>query len=175
MLKIGHLLRQQREAAGLSQEQLAQRLHVTRQAVSKWERDLSYPDVAMLVELATVLHCDIRILVGMKQKMRWRGLFRWRAEEKEVKWYAGGEERRRIAIVTLAALITQLTPEQAAVRPLLEQEYNRFMTDGTSIPYMLQTMHLQVAGTMHKTHTTFTPEAEASYQKLLRLSHLRYY
>ena len=37
----GHLIRARREAAGLTQRELAQRLHVTDKAVSKWERGLS--------------------------------------------------------------------------------------------------------------------------------------
>ena len=38
-----------RKARGLSQQELAERLHVVRQTVSKWEQGLSVPDAAMLV------------------------------------------------------------------------------------------------------------------------------
>ena len=44
-----------RKAAGLTQEQLGELLGVTRQAVSKWERGLSYPDVTLLEPLAAAL------------------------------------------------------------------------------------------------------------------------
>lgn len=44
-----------RKQRGLSQEELAIRLHVVRQTVSKWEKGLSVPDSDMLVKIAEVL------------------------------------------------------------------------------------------------------------------------
>ncbi len=44
-----------RSAAGLSQEELARKLHVVRQTVSKWEKGLSVPDADMLIALARAL------------------------------------------------------------------------------------------------------------------------
>ena len=44
-----------RSAAGLSQEELAAKLHVVRQTVSKWEKGLSVPDADMLIALAEAL------------------------------------------------------------------------------------------------------------------------
>lgn len=48
-------LKRYRKRAALSQEQLAEQLDVTRQTVSSWERDNSYPDLDLLVRLADVL------------------------------------------------------------------------------------------------------------------------
>ena len=53
-----------REARGLSQEQLAQKLHVVRQTVSKWERGSSVPDADMVVTLAAVFDTDVSTLLG---------------------------------------------------------------------------------------------------------------
>ena len=44
-MKIGERLQQLRKEKGISQEILAEQLHVTRQAVSKWETGQSYPDL----------------------------------------------------------------------------------------------------------------------------------
>ncbi|MCL2532396.1 MAG: helix-turn-helix domain-containing protein, partial [Oscillospiraceae bacterium] len=44
-LYFGESVRRLRLAAGLTQEQLAQRLHVSFQTISKWERNESYPDI----------------------------------------------------------------------------------------------------------------------------------
>ena len=44
-----------RKARGLSQEELAGRLHVVRQTVSKWEKGLSVPDAELLVRLSEEL------------------------------------------------------------------------------------------------------------------------
>ena len=43
-----------RMKSGLSQEELAEKLHVVRQTVSKWEKALSVPDADMLLELCRV-------------------------------------------------------------------------------------------------------------------------
>ena len=47
-------LRKYREQKGLSQEQLADEVHVVRQTVSKWERGKSVPDASMLVALSLI-------------------------------------------------------------------------------------------------------------------------
>ena len=44
-----------RKAKGLSQEELAARLHVVRQTVSKWEKGRSVPDADLLIRLAEEL------------------------------------------------------------------------------------------------------------------------
>ncbi len=53
-----------RKAKGYSQEELAARLHVVRQTVSKWEKGLSVPDADMLVKLADILETDTVTLLG---------------------------------------------------------------------------------------------------------------
>ena len=53
-----------RREHGLTQEQIAMRLGVTSQAVSKWEKGLSVPDTLLLPELATVLKTSIDALFG---------------------------------------------------------------------------------------------------------------
>lgn len=53
-----------RKAKGLSQEELAARLHVVRQTVSKWEKGLSVPDADLLVRLAEVLDVSVSQLLG---------------------------------------------------------------------------------------------------------------
>lgn len=53
-----------RKAKGLSQEELAERLHVVRQTISKWEQGLSVPDAALLVRMAEVLETTVGTLLG---------------------------------------------------------------------------------------------------------------
>lgn len=53
-----------RKAKGMSQEELADRLHVVRQTVSKWEKGLSVPDAQMLIEIAAALDTTVNILLG---------------------------------------------------------------------------------------------------------------
>ena len=53
-----------RKNKGLTQEELANRLSVVRQTVSKWEKGLSVPDAEMLQKIADVLESDVSQLLG---------------------------------------------------------------------------------------------------------------
>ena len=53
-----------RKAKGLSQEELAIKLNVVRQTVSKWEQGLSVPDSDMLVSLSEALETPVSALLG---------------------------------------------------------------------------------------------------------------
>ncbi len=57
--RMGENIAALRRAAGLTQEMLADRLGVTSQAVSKWERQLSCPDVSLLPAMAEVFGVGI--------------------------------------------------------------------------------------------------------------------
>lgn len=58
--KIGSFLKQLRKEKGLTQEQLADRLYVSRRTVSRWETGSNLPDLDMLVELADLYEVDLR-------------------------------------------------------------------------------------------------------------------
>jgi len=62
--QLGAFVAENRKALGLTQRELADRLHVTDKAVSKWERGLSYPDVTLLEPLADVFHLSLTELVS---------------------------------------------------------------------------------------------------------------
>ena len=53
-----------RKKQGLSQQELADRLHVVRQTISKWEKNLSVPDADALVRLAETLDVTVPQLLG---------------------------------------------------------------------------------------------------------------
>ena len=53
-----------RKSKGLSQEELAVRLNVVRQTVSKWEQGLSVPDADMLILISEVLDTPVSTLLG---------------------------------------------------------------------------------------------------------------
>ena len=53
-----------RKSKGLSQEELAIKLNVVRQTISKWEQGLSVPDSAMLLSLSEVLETSVSVLLG---------------------------------------------------------------------------------------------------------------
>ena len=53
-----------RKSKGLSQEELAIRLNVVRQTISKWEQGLSVPDADMLISISEVLETPVNTLLG---------------------------------------------------------------------------------------------------------------
>lgn len=61
-MSIGERIIQLRKQHNISQQQLAQLMDVSRQAVSKWENDLSSPDTIHLIRLADALSTDVEYL-----------------------------------------------------------------------------------------------------------------
>lgn len=60
---VGRNCKRLRQRAGLTQDALAERLHVTRQAVSAWETGKNQPDAETLAALAEALGADVRELI----------------------------------------------------------------------------------------------------------------
>lgn len=64
---IGSRIAQGRKAKGYTQEEFSQLLNVTAQAVSKWENDLSCPDIQLLPQIASILGVTTdELLTGVK-------------------------------------------------------------------------------------------------------------
>lgn len=70
MNQIGKNIRAKRKQKEISQEELAESLHVTRQAISNWETGKTQPDLETLERLASAFECDIQdIIYGTKPKI----------------------------------------------------------------------------------------------------------
>ena len=57
-----------RKAKGMSQEEMAVKLNVVRQTVSKWENGLSVPDADVLIRMAELLNVSVSQLLGIEAK-----------------------------------------------------------------------------------------------------------
>ena len=62
--KTGALIAQARRERGLTQKELSQALHVSAQAVSKWERGLNFPDLSLLEPLGDCLELTVSELLS---------------------------------------------------------------------------------------------------------------
>lgn len=62
-MKFCDKLAKQRKNNNLSQEQLADKLNVSRQAVSKWESASSYPDMEKIIQMTKILNCTLEDLM----------------------------------------------------------------------------------------------------------------
>ncbi len=69
-MSLGNKLAEARRARNLTQEQLAEQLDVTRQAVSRWESDAAYPETDKIVRMAQILgvSCDYLLQDGVDEK-----------------------------------------------------------------------------------------------------------
>ncbi|MCI1283200.1 MAG: helix-turn-helix domain-containing protein [Lacticaseibacillus songhuajiangensis] len=68
---IGEQLRKSRTDAGMSQEQLAEIMAVSRQTVSNWENSRSYPDIERVMRMADLYHLSLdKMLRGDEQMIQ---------------------------------------------------------------------------------------------------------
>lgn len=68
-IKIGSFIMEKRKALGFTQQQLADKLNLSFQAVSKWENGTSYPNIEILRDLAILLNVSVdEILEGCERK-----------------------------------------------------------------------------------------------------------
>lgn len=65
---LGDNIQKYRKAKGWSQDELAVRLNVVRQTVSKWERGFSVPDAAMLIQLSDLLGVPVSTLLDIEER-----------------------------------------------------------------------------------------------------------
>ncbi len=68
-MSIGKNIAKYRKAKGLTQEELGAKLGVTNQAVSKWESEVSMPDVMLLPEIANALNITLDDLYGIAKEV----------------------------------------------------------------------------------------------------------
>lgn len=67
-IKVGNFIMEKRKSLGLTQQQLADKLNVSFQAISKWENGTTYPNIEILRDLAIVLNVSVdEILVGSER------------------------------------------------------------------------------------------------------------
>ena len=62
-MDLGSRIKEEREKLNLSQDELAQRMDISRQAISKWETGKSYPDIETILKLSEVFHLSLDELV----------------------------------------------------------------------------------------------------------------
>ena len=71
MNEVKTSIKQLRQDKGISQEQLAEQLHVTRQAVSNWENGKTQPDIETLTQIAEFFDVSVERLIYGKEKPQW--------------------------------------------------------------------------------------------------------
>lgn len=78
-MEIGKQIKKYRNEMGFSQDELAEKIFVSRQTISNWENDRNYPDVKSLVMLSALFSVSLDILIKgdleeMKEKVKTEGI-----------------------------------------------------------------------------------------------------
>ena len=112
--KTGQLIKERRRQKGWTQNDLAERLHVTDRAVSKWERGVNAPDLSLLEPLAQALEvpttalltgeCASGALTAPEQEAMTKDILR-RAEDM-IRRNSRASFRRVIAVLLFAVIMT---------------------------------------------------------------------
>ena len=115
--KFGAFLKSERGAAGLTQGQLAEMLHVSAAAVSKWERGKCLPDVAKFEDIATALDMSVLELFRCRRQQEALPREDLAAVYTETVRVSARQHRRRwiaaavcAAVLVLAALVLYRFP-----------------------------------------------------------------
>ncbi|MBD5545233.1 MAG: helix-turn-helix transcriptional regulator [Lachnospiraceae bacterium] len=66
-MTFGEKIQKLRKEAGLSQEELSYQLGVSRQAISKWERDSGYPETEKIVRMSKIFHVTLDYLLNEEE------------------------------------------------------------------------------------------------------------
>ena len=62
-MQLGQMIAKIRKEQGLTQEAFAEKFHVTRQTVSNWENEKSYPDLCTIVKISDMFHISLDVLL----------------------------------------------------------------------------------------------------------------
>ena len=69
-MELNERLRELRKKAGYSQEELAEELNISRQAVSKWENSTANPDINNLIQLSELYRVSTDYLLGLTDERK---------------------------------------------------------------------------------------------------------
>ena len=115
-------LKNLRKAKGLSQEELAVKLNVVRQTVSKWEQGLSVPDAGMVIQIAEILDTTVDVLLGEEipksEELDFSRMLAAKLEVLNEQYSKQNEHRRRILRIVSAVSLVRYVLFFASIYPM---------------------------------------------------------
>lgn len=139
-IKTGNLIKELRKAKGMTQKDLADKLHITDRAVSKWERGLCAPDISLLEPLSEILEVKITDLISgelsidEEKTVETKVLEAINYSEKELKKKTS-VLRRRVVMVSAVVVVMLLLWIVNLWSPIIFQR-------GNPIPYLAAAMDI---------------------------------
>jgi len=181
-LLVGKNIKAQRTLKGWSQQELATRLLVTRQTISKWELGRSYPDLESLVRLSQLFDVTTDYLLGLTASKPKRSFFSVlfrkgsTTDMKVDKWYASGHDRAQVAMALIADLVANLDAEHyQPLRQLLADYYKELVDQrsGSNI-YVITRMGIAISKCMHQNSIVLDGDNEQRLKDLMALNNIHY-
>lgn len=118
-----------RKTRGMSQEEMAVKLNVVRQTVSKWEKGLSIPDADVLIEMANLLDVSVSQLLGIEESIHSNGNLAEelaelneqlaRKKQKEKLLYQANQKRGLILFVSFLSMMITMSVKNEVVSILM--------------------------------------------------------
>ena len=87
VLNLGDKIKKLRKENNLSQEQLAEKLHVSRQAISKWESNKVYPDIENLILLRDIFNVTLDDLIIKENSVESKYVNKSLDSSEDIKWH----------------------------------------------------------------------------------------
>ena len=106
---INEMLKEIRENAGLSQEQFAKKLAISRQAVSKWERGVAMPDIENLMYISNIFNVSLDTIIKGDKRMENKVI----SDSKNAKLFSRLFLFGFFVIITLVTIFTTTDPQPA--------------------------------------------------------------
>lgn len=158
-MSLGEKIKDFRKRAGLSQEQLAEKLSVSRQAITKWENNRGIPDIANLQQIAKLFDVSIDSLVnnwGDTTSMVIK-------EEIDIKEYQeSGKYRSKHD-----AVVKEKYPNAVAIYPLIRRKKLNLAQE--IVDFIIQPGVLQVADSLNDLSSYYLVELQ-NKQLLVRVT-----
>lgn len=107
-MEVGNRIREQREAKGISQDELAQKVFVSRQTVSNWERGKTLPDVQSLLLLSNLFDVSVDTLVRGDEETMAKEIENYELERYKIKVSVG----LSVALIVLGAVMLSIMVAQ---------------------------------------------------------------
>lgn len=138
-VKIGNLINKLRKEKGMTQLQLAEKLHISDKTVSKWERGLGCPDVSLLTDLSQVFGVDLeKLLSGQLDANEERG-----GNMKKLNFYVCPECGNVITAMTDAG-ISCCGKKLKALEPVKAAEEDKLSVEIIENDYYISSNHPMV-------------------------------
>lgn len=134
--KFGDYLTSKRKAADLTQQELADRLYVTKTAVSKWERGLSYPDITLVKAICENLNITAEEFINASDDLATRKFKRESQYYKKTAFWYHALTLGLYSLTILINLIVNLAVEKTLSWFLIVLPSILFSASLTNLPFL---------------------------------------